>query len=333
MNARDPRAIDRLAAIAVLVFGIGTPAATAGEPAPATPEQMVEALHAAFGDHHSRAIYAKGVVTEGSFTPTSQARALSHAALFAGPALPVTVRFSNFTGFPDISDTAGMANPRGMAIKFKLPDGAEADIVAQSFNGFPVASAAEFRELLLAAADSRADPAKPSRLDAFLAGHPIAKTFLTTQKPDPFSYATLAYFGVNAFRFTDAAGESVLVRYQFLPMGGEHFLSGSQVAARGPDYLQEDMPKRLADGPVHFDWFAQLAGPTDAADDPSVAWPDSNRVVKLGTISIDRMAPRPAEADKSLLFLPSRVPAGIEPADPMIAIRSPAYPVSFRERQ
>ena len=36
---------------------------------------------------------------------------------------------------------------------------------------------------------------------------------------------------------------------------------------------------------------------------------------------------------KSLLFLPNNVPAGIEPVDPMIDVRSAAYPISFGEGQ
>jgi catalase len=36
---------------------------------------------------------------------------------------------------------------------------------------------------------------------------------------------------------------------------------------------------------------------------------------------------------RSLLFLPNNVPAGIEPVDPMIDVRSAAYPFSFAERQ
>jgi catalase len=35
----------------------------------------------------------------------------------------------------------------------------------------------------------------------------------------------------------------------------------------------------------------------------------------------------------SLLFLPNNAPAGIEPVDPMIDVRSAAYPISFGERQ
>ena len=103
-----------------------------------SPAALVAALHAAFGEHHARAVHAKGIVLEGVFAPTCQARELSSVSLFAGGSVPVTVRFSDFTGIPDIPDTADGANPRGLGVKFRLPDGAAMDVVAHGFNGFPV---------------------------------------------------------------------------------------------------------------------------------------------------------------------------------------------------
>ncbi|MNL67675.1 Catalase [compost metagenome] len=64
-----------------------------------------------------------------------------------------------------------------------------------------------------------------------------------------------------------------------------------------------------------------------------MAWPDSRKTIELGVISITRLIPDAPVADKKLLFIPNAVPAGIEPADPMIQIRSMAYPVSFGRRQ
>ena len=95
------------------------------------------------------------------------------------------------------------------------------DIVTHSFNGFPTANADEFAELLRAIGASGPEAPKPTALDTFLGTHPVAKTFLTTQKPAPVSYATVPYFGVNAFSFTNAAGHRSNVRYRFVPLVGE----------------------------------------------------------------------------------------------------------------
>src|SRR3984957_8336681 len=173
-------------------------ASTLGQTAAETPASMVGALHSAFGDHHARAVHAKGTILEGSFAPTAQARDLSQATVFSSGTLPVTVRFSDFTGIPDIPDTIGDANPRGFAIKFHLPAGAELGLVTHSFNGFPTRTSDEFAQLLRAIGASGAGAAKPTVLDRFLGDHPVARTFLTTQKPAPVSFGTLSYFGVNA---------------------------------------------------------------------------------------------------------------------------------------
>ena len=298
-----------------------------------TPSSMVAALHSAFGEHHARAVHAKGTILEGSFTPAAHAKDLSQAAVFSSGSIPITVRFSDFTGIPNIPDNIGDANPRGLAIKFRVPTGGELDLVTHSFNGFPTRTSDEFAQLLRAIGASGPDAAKPTELDRFLAAHPIAKTFLTTQKPPPVSYGTLNYFGVNAFTFIDAVNTHRAVRYRFVPAAGEHVLDAAALKAKGPNYLQEEIAARVAAAPIKFDWFAQVGEPGDLSDDPSIAWPESRKLVKLGTLTIVKVAAEPIKTDKALLFLPGRLPAGIEIADPMIAMRTAAYPISFGERQ
>ena len=296
------------------------------------PAQLVEDFHGAFGDHHARAIHTKGVILQGSFEPSAQARSLSIAPVFAR-GVPFIVRFSDFTGLPDIPDTSGDANPRGFAIKFLMPDGSNFDIVTHSFNGFPVPTSAAFSALLQALAKSGPDAAKPTAFDAYLASHPVAKTFFTTQKPPPESFATAAFYGVNAFLFTDAAGRTRPVRYRFVPEAGEHYLDDAALKSRGPNYLSQEIAARVRKGPVRFTWFAQIGEASDKLDDPSIAWPATRRLVKLGVLTIDKLGPNSQSADRALSFMPGTLQAGIGIADPMVAVRNAAYPVSFHQRQ
>jgi catalase len=321
------------AALSLALTGVASAGETAATQSAAEPAALVDALHSAFGQHHERAVHAKGILLQGSFLPTAQAHELSHAALFAGVSIPVTVRFSDFAGIPDIPDTADLANPRGFAVKFQLADGSQTDVVTHSFNGFPVATASEFGQLLRAIGSSGENAPHPTALDSFLSTHPIAKAFLTTQKPAPFSYATLPYFGVNSFRFTDAKGHQRFVRYRFVPVAGEHFLDAATLKAKGPDYLSQDIAARVAKTPVRFDWFAQISAPGDVIADPSIAWPESRKLVKLGTITITKMVADQAVASKSTVFMPGTLPAGIDAADPMIGARNASYSISFGERQ
>ena len=297
------------------------------------PEKMVKALHSAFGEHHARAVHAKGIVLEGTFTPSAEARDISTATLFTETSIPVSVRFSDFTGIPDIPDTVDGANPRGFAVKFRAPGDASMDIVSHSFNGFPTKTSEEFGDLLRAIGASGEGAAKPTALDEFLGTHPIAATFLTTQKPAPVSYATVPYFGVNSFAFINAAKGKNHVRYRFVPKAGEHFLTPEEIASKGPNYLSDEITKRVGAAPIIFEWFAQIAEASDAIDDPSIAWPESRKLVKLGIITIEKMTADQVAATNELLFLPGHLPLGIEIADPMLAIRTAAYPISFAERQ
>src|ERR1700733_3006593 len=85
--------------------------------------QIVDALHKAFGVHPGfRANHAKGIVADGTFKGSAEAAGISKAAIFSGSVIPLTVRFSNSTGIPNLPDGSALANPHGMAIKFHMPD-------------------------------------------------------------------------------------------------------------------------------------------------------------------------------------------------------------------
>jgi catalase len=296
-----------------------------------TPAELVDALHSAFGDHHARAVHAKGIILEGDFTPATDAQELTKAIHLQKQSSKVTVRFSDFTGIPNIPDNSGLANPRGLAIKFQMADGANTDIVSHSFDGFPTPNSDQFRELLMAISVSGVDAAKPTALDQFLGTHPVAKTFLTTQKT-PLSYATIYYFGVNSFKFTNSKGLSKTIRYQFIPEAGEQLLTEQQSAQSGTEYLFEEVKQRITKNPIKFKLYAQIAEEVDKIEDPSIAWPASRKKILLGMITIKKLTPNTPEEDKALFFIPNNIPDGIQTADPMLDFRSKAYPISVRER-
>ncbi len=326
----------KLLAVVPLALSLVNPTFAVAQEAPASqksvPEQIVDAFNGLFGVHPgARSNHAKGVILEGTFTPTASAASVSKAAHLQKQKnpIPVTVRFSAGSGIPTVPDTNEM--PRGMAVKFTLPDGSKTDLVLLSFNGFPAATAEEFRDFLLAIAASGPDAPKPTAIEKFLGAHPAAKAFAEAPKPPPVSYATLAYFGINTFKFTNAGGVVTFGRYQLLPISGQKFLTKEQVSKMGPDYLVDEIGERVRRGPVKFKLFLQMAEPSDKIDDPSIAWPDSRKKIELGTIAITKTTTLSHTAD-TLLFLPGAVVPGIEAADPMIAVRSAAYPISFARR-
>jgi catalase len=297
-----------------------------------TPGHLVEDLHAAFGAHHMRAVHTKGFILTGSFQPDAGAIAFTRADLF-NASVPMVVRFSDFTGLPAIPDTNPNGQPRGLGVKFLMPDGSNFDLVTHSYNGFPTKTAADFGDLLEAIAASGPGAAKPTPIEIYLAGHPAARHFLTTQTPPPESWATTTYFGVNAFEFSNAAHSSTYVRFRLVPGAGEHYLDAATLTGKSPDYLREEISARVARQPITFTWYAQLAQKGDDLADPSTPWPESRKLVKLGVLTIDKVGPNTALADRSLSFMPGTMLPGVGIADPMLAIRNAAYPLSFSERQ
>src|SRR5262249_55149655 len=67
--------------------------------------QIVDAMNKLDGVHPGfRANHAKRVVAEGTFTAAPDAARLSQAVIFDGNPIPITVRFSNSTGVPNLPD-------------------------------------------------------------------------------------------------------------------------------------------------------------------------------------------------------------------------------------
>ncbi|QXX75686.1 Catalase-related peroxidase [Methylovirgula sp. HY1] len=294
--------------------------------------QIVNVLNKLFGVHPGfRANHAKGVVVEGHFKASPEAAKLSKAIIFNGKTIPVTVRFSDSGGLPSIPDGSPKASPHGIAIKYHLADGGDTDMVLNSLAFFPVATGADFRDLLLAIAASPADAPKPTKFEAFAKNHPSVPAALATVAT-PDSFADEHYFGIDAFVFTDKAGEKQAVRYIVAPEKLVH-LTAAEAAKKPANFLMDELPQRLAHGPVTFHLEAQLAAPADQTKDPSKPWPADRRVVDLGVLTIDKAVPDSMAAQKKLLFLPGQLVDGIEKSDdPLIDVRDGAYAVSFSRR-
>jgi catalase len=319
------------AAVVLALACVAAPVTRAEDGAPLG-EQIVDTMNQLWGRHPGlRANHTKGLVVEGSFTPSGAGAGLTKAALFRGAPTPVTVRFSNATGLPDLADGAPNANPHGMAVRFHLPEG-EMDIVANSLDFFPVATGPEFRDLLQAAAASGPGASKPTKLEVFVADHPtVARAAASARTPASFARET--YNGVNAFVFVDAAGQRRPFRFRLTPVAGEAHLSKEEAAKQPPDFLIDGLMAELAREPVSFRLLAQLAAPGDPTADATQPWPEDRELVDLGEITLTKAAADSAAAAKDLLFLPSNLTDGIEPSDdPLIGVRDEAYAVSFGRR-
>lgn len=298
-------------------------------------EKIVDTLTKLSGGPHVgfRSNHAKGIVVLGEFTPAKSSASLTTAVHLQTTSSPVVVRFSNATGVPNIPDADGNAFPKGIAIRFNLADGTYTDIVSISTNGFPAANPEDFLGLLNAIAASGPEVAKPTPVEQFLGSHPAALKFVQMPKLPPMSFATQSFFGVNAFKFINAKGETQYGRYRITPINGAQFLSKEEAAKTTPNYLFEELPTRLAKGSASYKLTVQVAEKSDVLNDPTVVWPESRKQVELGTLVIKNVDPDGVKYEKSTMFSPLALVDGIEASeDPILLARPAAYAVSFGRR-
>lgn len=298
-------------------------------------QQAADLFIKAFGSHPGfRLAHAKGIICEGTFTASPEAAGLSRAAHFSGKSVPVIVRFSDATGIPQIPDGDPNSNPKGIAIRFKLPDGGVADIVANGQNGFPAGTPADFVGFLGSFLASAPDAPKPTPFEQFLATHPNTARFLSTPNPQPASFATYTYFANNSFTFVNVSGQRQVIRYQIVPLAGEKHLDPAVAAKQAPDFLFAEFRDRITKGAVEFRLQVQLATPNDPTNDATLVWPDDRKKVVLGTIRLNSVDPKSAETERAMIYDPTHLTDGIELSDdPLPAFRAKVYSISFARRQ
>ena len=297
--------------------------------------QLVETMRALAGAHPGfRPVHAKGIVCSGTFRASAGARAVSRAPHLQGQAVPTVLRFSNSSGDPEVHD--GIANARALAVKFQLPDGKNADILALHIEGFPARTPDEFLAFLRA---QLPDPATgkpaPDAVPRFLESHPATRAFIErlTKKPVPASYGQACYYAEHAFKFTAADGTSRFGRYRWIPEAGEAYLSPDDASMRGTNFLREELESRLRNGPVVFRLLLQLAGQGDPTDDVTALWPADRPLVELGRLEVTRISPTSAADERRFVFDPTNLTEGIDlSADPIPPARSAAYSISYEQR-
>jgi catalase len=303
---------------------------------PDTIRQIVDAMRTLAGPHPGfRPVHAKGLVCSGTFRASPEAPRVTRAPHFAGQSVPTIVRFANANGNPDVHD--GVPNVRSMAVKFQLPDGKSADILANSVEGFVARTPEELLEFLRAQlpnpATGRPDPDGVPR---FLAGHPAGRAFVERlmKKPVPASYGQMIYHAEHAFRFTAADGASRFGRYRLVPQAGEALLAPDEAGKRSPSFLRDELEGRLRNGPMAFRLLLQLAGEGDPTDDVTALWPEGRPLVELGGLEVTSTSPTSPADEQRLIFDPTNRTDGIDlSGDPILLARSAAYALSYDRRR
>ncbi|MEO6517533.1 MAG: catalase family peroxidase [Pseudoxanthomonas sp.] len=302
-----------------------------------TPARFTNAIETGNGEIHRgfRRAHAKGVCVAGYFEGNGQGVALSRARLFAPVRTPFVGRMSVGGGSPYGLDSK--ARVRSMALQLDSDDGQQWRMAMNSFPFFGVSSVQAFYEQTVAnAPDPATDKPDPVRMAEFAKANPEFARFAAWAKSAPWStsWANTRYNGVNAFRFTNRAGEQKYVRWSMQPQTPFEAMSPEQRAAADDNFLSEDLAARLAQGPLRWDMVVTLAAADDPIKDASQPWPEDRQQLTVGTVVIESTTPQTTGACRDINYDPLVLPVGVDGSDdPVLAARSAVYSVSFNRRE
>jgi catalase len=299
-----------------------------------TPTRFVDGFEEVNGVHSGfRRNHAKGVGVSGFFESNGNGVRLSKAVVFQPGRVPVLGRFSLGGGQPEAADTP--AAVRGLGLQFSLPDGELWRTAMINLPVFPVRTPEAFYEQLIA---SKPDPATgkpdPANLKAFRASHPETVEALKVIEGEPPSsgFGNSTFYGLNAFHFTNAAGDAVPVRWFLRPM--QPFEAASTAPApHDKNYLFEALIAHIHRQPLQWHLIVIVGRPGDTTNDATIAWPAAREQVDVGTITLDRVESDDTGAGRDINFDPLVLPTGIAPSDdPLLSARSAVYSQSFTRR-
>jgi catalase len=331
--------IIRFAAIAAVLTGIVGAFAYAGgwlTPHALSPSSMINTFERVNGLHSGfRRNHAKGICVGGYFESNGRGVALSRAAIFPPGRVPVIGRFALAGGQPYVSDAPNTV--RSMAIVFKLPDGEEWRTGMNNIPVFPVKTAQAFHDQLLASApDPATGKPDPAQMKAFLARHPeTAKAMqLIGNRPISSGFGNSTYNSLNAFRFINASGAMVPVRWSMVPVQPFEPISTTEPGKADKNYLFDTLIASIRSRPLQWHLIVTVGEPGDPTDDATIPWPPERQQIDVGTLTIDRVESEDTSPARDINFDPLILPDGIAGSDdPLLSARSAAYSQSFTRRE
>ncbi|TMV52826.1 catalase [Paenibacillus mesophilus] len=173
-----------------------------------------------------RVVHARGAGAYGYFEAYGKAgnepvAAYTRAKLFqeAGKRTPVFVRFSTVVHGAHSPET--LRDPRGFAVKFYTEDG-NWDLVGNNLKIFFIRDPLKFPDMVHSfKPDPVTNISDPERMFDFLSNSPEAThmvTFVFSPWGIPANYRQMQGSGVNTYKWVNADGKAVIVKYHWEPL-------------------------------------------------------------------------------------------------------------------
>jgi catalase len=256
-----------------------------------------------------RVVHARGVTAYGYFEADGTVgdepvSTYTRAKLFQekGKRTDVALRFSTVAGGRDSSEMA--RDPRGFAVKFYTEEG-NWDLVGNNLGIFFIRDAIKFPDFIHS---QKPDPVTfeanvAERAFDFFSQTPEAMHMISlvfSPRGLPASYRHMQGFGVNTYKWVNEQGETVLVKYHWLPKQGVKSLTaadGAAIQAQSTGSHTKDLYDSIAAGDFpSWDLHVQIMSDDehpeldfDPLDDTKV-WPEEVFPLrKVGTMTLNRM--------------------------------------------
>ncbi|MBU8854553.1 MULTISPECIES: catalase KatA [Priestia] len=294
-----------------------------------------------------RVVHAKGAGAHGYFEVTNDVSTYTKAAFLSevGKRTPLFVRFSTVAGENGSADT--VRDPRGFAVKFYTEEG-NYDLVGNNTPVFFIRDAIKFPDFIhTQKRDPRTHLKNPTAVWDFWSLSPESLHQVSILMSDRGIPATLRHmhgFGSHTFKWVNAEGDGVWVKYHFKTEQGVKNLSpdvAAKLAGENPDYHTEDLFNAIEKGDFpSWKLYVQIM-PLEDADtyrfdpfDVTKVWSQKDYpLIEVGRMVLDRNPENYFAEVEQATFSPGTLVPGIDVSpDKMLQGRLFAYSDAHRYR-
>lgn len=291
-----------------------------------------------------RVVHARGTAAHGIFECYEDASDITKAKFLSekGKQTPVFVRFSTVAGSRGSADT--VRDVRGFATKFYTEEG-NYDLVGNNIPVFFVQDAIKFPDFVHAVKPEPHNeiPQAQSAHDTFwdfIANNQESAHMVMWHLSDraiPRSYRTMEGFGVNTYRFVNAAGQAHFVKFHWKPKLGVQSLvwdEAQKIAGKDPDFHRRDLYDNIEQGNFpEYELGVQLIAQEDEFNfdfdilDPTKIWPEEEVPVRiLGKMTLNQNVDNFFAETEQVAFHVGHVVPGIDFSnDPLLQGRLFSY--------
>jgi len=298
-----------------------------------------------------RVVHAKGAGAHGYFQVYKSMAKHTCAKFLQDPKkkTPVFVRFSTVVGARGSADTA--RDPRGFAVKFYTEDG-NYDLVGNNPPVFFIRDAVKFPDMVHAfkpAPDTNIPTSSSanSRFWDFISLTPESThmiTWLFSDRGTVKSYRKMEGFGVNTYKWVNAKGKAVYVKYHWKPKAGIETIDrheATRLAGEDPDITTRDLYGTIDSGKtVEYELCVQIMEIADESKqnfdplDATKTWPeDKFPLMPVGRMTLNRNPENYFAEVEQAAFCPASIVPGIDfSPDKLLQGRTFSYADTQRHR-